>query len=51
MRSAEVWGQVSGPETTPFQDLEQGLQRLRDEDLEALPASSVGEDITTLLRH
>jgi predicted secreted protein len=42
---------VSGPETTPFQDLNQGLQRLRDEELEALPASSMGEDITALLRH
>jgi Domain of unknown function (DUF222)/HNH endonuclease len=51
MRSAEVWGQVNGPETTPFQDLNQGLQRLRDEDLEAVPASCVGEDITALLRH
>src|ERR1700693_75798 len=51
MCSAEVWGQVSGPEKTPFQDLNQGLQRLRDEDLEALPASSMGEDITALLRH
>jgi hypothetical protein len=51
MRSAEVWGQVSGPETTPFEDLNQGLQRLRDEDLEALPASSMGGDITALLRH
>ncbi|HEY8634533.1 MAG TPA: DUF222 domain-containing protein [Candidatus Dormibacteraeota bacterium] len=51
MCSAEVWGQVSGPETTPFQDLNQGLQRLRDEDLDALPASSMGEDITALLRH
>jgi uncharacterized protein DUF222/HNH endonuclease len=51
MCSAEVWGQVSGPETTPFGDLNQGLQRLRDEELEALPASAMGEDITALLRH
>jgi hypothetical protein len=47
----EVWGQVTGPEQTAFQDLKHGLRRLRDEDLEAVPASSMGHDMTELLRH
>ena len=51
MCSVEVWGQVTGPQTTPFEDLKQGLQRLREEDLDALPASAMGEDMSQLLRH
>ena len=51
MRSTEVWGQVSGPQTTPFEDLKQGLERLREEELEALPASSMADDMSALLQH
>ena len=51
MRSTEVWGQVSGSQTTPFEDLKQGLQRLREEELEALPASSMADDMSALLQH
>jgi len=46
-----VWGQVTGPDQTPFQDLRLGLQRLREEELDALPASSMGPDIAELLGH
>ena len=51
MCSTEVWGQQNGLETTPFEDLNQGLRRMREEDLEALPGSSMGRDISYLLRH
>jgi hypothetical protein len=51
MRSSEVWGLVSSPEQSPFQDLDQGLQRLREDDLEAVPASCMGPDMSALLRH
>ena len=51
MRSAEVWEHQIGPETTPFEDLNQGLQRLRSEDLEALPASAMAGDMSALLQH
>jgi len=47
----EVWGQVAGPQTTPFEDLKQGLQRLREEDLEAVPASAMAQDMSELLQH
>ena len=39
------------PELTPFQDLDQGLQRLREEDLHTLPASAMGDDLQELRRH
>ena len=51
MRSTEVWGQVSGSQTTPFEDLKQGLERLREEELEALPVSSMADDMSQLLQH
>ena len=51
MRSIEGWGQVSGPQTTPFEDLKQGLERLREEELEALPVSSMANDMSQLLQH
>jgi len=51
MCSVEVWGQTTGPQTTPFEDLNQGLRRLRDEDLESLPASSMAKDMSDLLQH
>ena len=46
-----AWGQLTGPSQTPFQDLRLGLQRLREEELEALSASSMGPDMAELLRH
>jgi len=51
MRSVEVWGQVSGPETTPIEDLNQGLRRLREEDLDSLPVSTMADDMSQLLQH
>ena len=51
MCSVQAWGQQTGPEQTPFQDLRGGLARLREEDLEAAPASAMGEDIAELRRH
>ena len=51
MRSVEIWGQVTGPQTTPVEDLKQGLQRLREEDLESLAASSMAADMSALLQH
>jgi hypothetical protein len=39
------------PEQPPFQDLNQGLQRLREEDLDAVLASSMDQDMVDLRRH
>ena len=39
-----------GPGSTPFQDLHQALQRLRDEDLHALPVAAMGDDMEELRR-
>jgi len=46
-----VWGQVTNPDQPPFQSLSDGLQRLREEDLDALPASCMGQDLVSLRRH
>src|ERR1700693_1514933 len=51
MRSSVDFGQQSGPNQTPFQAMDQGLQRLRQEDLFAVPASAMGEDMEQLRRH
>src|SRR5476651_1792052 len=51
MRSMVEFGYQSSPAQTPFQDLNQGLQRLRDEELEAIPAALMGDDIQELRRH
>src|ERR1700674_1664811 len=51
MCSMRVWGQVSNPDQPPFQTLSDGLQRLREEDLDALPASCMGQDLVALRRH
>jgi hypothetical protein len=50
MRSMVEFGHQLSPEQTPFQDIEQGLQRLREEDLEAFPASAMGPDMEELRR-
>jgi hypothetical protein len=51
MRSIEAWGQVTGQQTTPFEDMKQGLQRLREDDLEAVPATAMAQDMSELLQH
>ncbi|HEY8678279.1 MAG TPA: DUF222 domain-containing protein, partial [Candidatus Dormibacteraeota bacterium] len=51
MRSMVEFGHQSSPEQAPFQDMNQGLQRLRDEELEAVPAALIGDDIQELRRH
>jgi hypothetical protein len=51
MRSMVEFGHQSSPAQSPFQDLNQGLQRLRDEELEAVPAALMGDDIQELRRH
>jgi len=45
------FGYPSSPAQTPFEDLNQGLQRLRNEELEAVPAALMGDDIQALRRH
>jgi len=44
------FGHQPSPDNTPFQDIRQGLQRLRQEDLEAVLASSIGDDLEDLRR-
>jgi hypothetical protein len=44
------FGQQLRPNQTPFQDMDQGLQRLRAEDLHAIPAASMGDDLQELRR-
>ena len=51
MRSMVEFGYQSSHAQTPFEDLNQGLQRLRDEELEAVPAALMGDDIQELRRH
>src|ERR1700693_3905829 len=50
MRSMVDFGHQPSPDQTPFQDIHHGLQRLRDEDLHALPASAIGDDLVELRR-
>ena len=45
------FGQQTSPEQSAFHDLGQGLQRLRAEDLHAVPASSMDDDLVALRRH
>ena len=45
------FGQQASPDQTPFQDMNQSLQRLRGEDLHAVPASALGDDLQELRRH
>ncbi len=51
MRSMVDVGYQPSPEQTPFQDMDQSLQRLRQEDLHAVPASALGDDLQELRRH
>ena len=44
------FGHQPSPDQTPFQDMVYGLQRLRQEDLFAVPASAMGEDMQELRR-
>ena len=45
------FGYQPSPDQTPYQDMNQGLQRLREEELEAVPASCMGDDMEELRRH
>ena len=45
------FGYQPSPDSTPFLHMNEGLQRLRIEDLEAIPASSIGSDLQELRRH
>src|SRR5450756_1052239 len=51
MRSMVSFGHQPSPDQTPFQDIHQGLQRLREEDLFAVPASAMGDEMEELRRH
>src|ERR1700693_4066557 len=51
MRSLVDFGQQTSPGQSPFQDLGQGLQRLRAEDVQAVPASSMDNDLMALRQH
>lgn len=51
MCSVVAWGQVNGPAESPFDELDHGLQDLHDEDLEAVSASSMDQDMVKLRRH
>jgi hypothetical protein len=50
MCSVADFGHQLSPSSTPFQDIHEALQRLREEDLEALPASAMGPDMEQLRR-
>ena len=45
------FGHQPSPDNTAFQDIRQGLQCLREEDLHAVPASAMGEDLQELRQH
>jgi hypothetical protein len=51
MRSLPNLTQHSSPDQSPYEDLQHGLQGLRSEDVQAVPASSMGEDLIALRRH
>jgi Domain of unknown function (DUF222)/HNH endonuclease len=51
MRSIRAWEQQTSPSQPPFQDLSQGLQGLREEVLDAVPASCMDQDLVALRRH
>src|ERR1700704_1116958 len=51
MRSAKVSGNEFSPVTPPFEVLRSGLQGLREEDLHAVPASCMADDLVELRRH
>src|SRR6202795_741427 len=51
MRSLVYAGPQTSPEQSPFQDLGHGLQRLRAEDVQEIPASAMDDDLVALRRH
>src|SRR3979411_1608373 len=51
MRSMVDFGHQTSPAQSPFQDLGQGLQRLRAEDVHAVPASAMDDDLVALRQH
>ena len=51
MRSAVEFGYQTSPDQSPYQEMCQGLRRLREEELEAVPASCMGDDLKELRRH
>src|SRR6476661_262826 len=50
MRSVVDFGHQPSPNSTPFQDIRDALKRLRDEDLHAVPASAMADDLQELRR-
>jgi Domain of unknown function (DUF222)/HNH endonuclease len=44
------FGYQPSPDQTPFQNMDQGLKRLRQEDLHAVPAAAMGDDMEELRR-
>ena len=45
------FGPQPSPDQTPFQDMNQGLDHLRAEDIQAVPASSMDQDLMALRQH
>src|SRR5450631_306987 len=50
MRSGAAFRYQPSLSSTPFQDIHDALKRLREEDLQAVPASAMGEDMEELRR-
>ena len=50
MRSVADFGHQPSPDQTPFQVIHAALQRLREADLQAVPASAMGPDLEELRR-
>jgi len=50
MRSIADFGQQPSPDQTPFQVIRDALEHLREEDLQAVPASAMGPDLEELRR-
>ena len=51
MRSTVTDGLLTSSNPTPFQELHQGLLRLRTEDVQEVPASCIDRDLIALRRH
>ena len=45
------FGYQAGPDQSPYQEMDRGLRRLREEELETFPASAMGDDMEELRRH
>jgi len=50
MRSASDFGHQPSPDQSPFQVIRDALEHLREEDLQAVPASAMGPDLEELRR-